>query len=233
MAGMRPQPDLFSQAEVGSCPRLAAASPVIFAGECKTKKGLTPHTPAQLACALNGTLVLLVLMYLDMRTTTEDPLPEWLFVYGIIYTGSGVIIRAHFPTYRYVEEPDMGTEGEHEPQSLGARKPGKVKRAAKSNKGVGSSKGEIPERQDEIPTPSTQRQRAVNHGVPRWIFRSVEVTARYQSAFETDESNERIQLLAALLMIQSHSFLLLEKFKAWADSTGPALTKFLSVLNPN
>jgi hypothetical protein len=207
MAAVNPKPDVFSLPKASSFPLLKRFLTVIFAGECKKTGKDHPKTPAQLACALNGTLVLLDLMYLDMRRDVHDPLPSWMFVYGILYTGKGLIIRAHFPAYQFNKDADGGNLGSDDEflesssqvaSSKAAGKKGKQKGAAVNGE-KGKSKGA-----------------AINGDHARWIFKSVEVTKVFSGAFKDKGEIQRLQLLASLLMIQSHSFFLLKQLDAWA-----------------
>ncbi|PVF92488.1 hypothetical protein CPB86DRAFT_183763 [Serendipita vermifera] len=132
--------------------------PVVFAEECKPRKNLNEDTCAQLAASLHPSLVILVLYYLDTRTSLMSPLPPWLFLYGIVYTEKGVIIWAHYPTIKH----------------------------------------------------DTTNQTSA------WKFRSSLITRKYEDAFDdTTNAGSRIQLLAALLKIRSHSLYVLEQLKVW------------------
>jgi hypothetical protein len=77
--------------------------PIIFGGECKPQITYSKNTCAQLAVAFHSTLVILILYYLDNRTSTSDLLPNWLFIYGIEYTEFGFIVRVHYPYYDFEE----------------------------------------------------------------------------------------------------------------------------------
>jgi hypothetical protein len=78
--------------------------PVLFAGECKPIIHYDTWMPrAQLACAFHATLITFILYYLDTRHSTDSALPPWLFLYGIEYTEYGVIIHAHHPAYRIID----------------------------------------------------------------------------------------------------------------------------------
>ncbi|CAG8560533.1 10552_t:CDS:1, partial [Acaulospora colombiana] len=81
--------------------------PIIFAGECKTEKTRSKNTPAQLAVAFHATLIILILYYLDNRSSGSDPLPAWLFLYGIEYTEHGFFVHVHFPYYHF-DGPNPG-----------------------------------------------------------------------------------------------------------------------------
>jgi hypothetical protein len=75
--------------------------PVIFAGECKTKKSQNKRTRVQLAVAFHATLIILILYYLDNRSSVSDPLPQWLYLYGIEYTEHGFVVHVHYPYYQF------------------------------------------------------------------------------------------------------------------------------------
>jgi hypothetical protein len=75
--------------------------PIIYASECKTKKTQTKRTQVQLAVAFHATLIILILYYLDNRTSASDPLPEWLYLYGIEYIEHGFIVHVHYPYYEF------------------------------------------------------------------------------------------------------------------------------------
>lgn len=47
--------------------------------------------------ALQPTMVILILLYLDTRRSVDEPLPEWMVVYGAIYDHNGMHIRAYHP----------------------------------------------------------------------------------------------------------------------------------------
>lgn len=81
--------------------------PIIFGSECKTKKTQTKNTRAQLAVAFHATLIILILYYLDNRSCASDPLPEWLFLYGIEYIEHGFVVHVHYPHYNF-DDPNAG-----------------------------------------------------------------------------------------------------------------------------
>lgn len=99
--GSDPSPDIYVRALVdtlaeGWDPNLL---PVLFAAECKQAKTHSLETKAQLATALQATLIILILYYLDTRHSQDSPCPPWLFLYGVIYTEDGMWIHAHHPIY--------------------------------------------------------------------------------------------------------------------------------------
>ena len=79
-------------------------------------------------------------------------------------------------------------------------------------------KGKKKSLEQKLDSPMRQtRPPAINSGRARWIFRSVEVYSGFRGAFQDLAENERLRLLAVLLMIQSHSFFLLKQFSTWAN----------------
>ena len=46
-----------------------------------------------------ATLTELILFYLDTRSTVDQPMPPWLFLFGILYTEQGFEVYAHYPRY--------------------------------------------------------------------------------------------------------------------------------------
>ena len=78
--------------------------PILFCGECKPKEIITDDVQAQLAAALNATLILLILYYLDTRETVSTPMPPWLFIFGIAYVAEGFMVYAHYPRYDFDRE---------------------------------------------------------------------------------------------------------------------------------
>jgi len=104
MFGSSPSPDVYSRVVEmrGWAPTLL---PVLFAGECKQKFTHTKNTKAQLACAFNATLIILVLYYLDNRQSSTTPLPHWLYLDAVDYVENGFLIYAHYPRYVYEPEP--------------------------------------------------------------------------------------------------------------------------------
>ncbi|CAG7850322.1 SubName: Full=Uncharacterized protein {ECO:0000313/EMBL:CCA75764.1} [Serendipita indica DSM 11827] len=105
--GTDPSPDIYNRADINTLDwGNEKLMPVFFAGECKPSHKYDEwDVPAQLASAFHGTLVILVLYYLDNRANTRDPLPPWLFLYGIGYTEKNVMVYSHHPAYR----PDKDT----------------------------------------------------------------------------------------------------------------------------
>jgi hypothetical protein len=72
--------------------------PILFAAH----PGQAEKTEAQLqiASSLHPAMVILILYYLDTRKRVDDPLPSWLFLFGLLYTRFGVEIIAHVPAYQ-------------------------------------------------------------------------------------------------------------------------------------
>lgn len=75
--------------------------PILFGAECKPLIRLTLEVLAQLACAINATLIILITYYIDNRSSDDESLPEWMYIYGIVYTEDGFSVHAHFPFYSY------------------------------------------------------------------------------------------------------------------------------------
>ena len=130
--------------------------PVLFAAECKQGSTHTLDTRAQLATALQATLIILILYYLDTRRSQESACPPWLFLYGIEYVELGMWIHAHCPYYDHEAQP------------------------------------------------------------PQWRFKSTLITRRYDACFRAnDPPYMRMQALAALFKIRSHSLFVLKQLKSW------------------
>ena len=53
----------------------------------------------ELAYSFHQVMMLLVLHYLDHRRSVDDPLPPWMFLYGLTFDGIGFSIRVHYPIY--------------------------------------------------------------------------------------------------------------------------------------
>jgi hypothetical protein len=68
----------------------------------------------QLAVAFHATLIILILYYLDNRTSPSDPLPEWLYLYGIEYIEHGFVVHVHYPYYEFYN-PQPGSNSGWEP----------------------------------------------------------------------------------------------------------------------
>jgi hypothetical protein len=104
MFGSKPSPDVYSR--VAKLQGWAyELLPVLFAGECKQGIKHTENTKAQLACAFHGTLVILILYYLDNRRSSTEHLPHWLYLDGVEYVENGFLIYAHYPRYIYEPKP--------------------------------------------------------------------------------------------------------------------------------
>ncbi|PVF96946.1 hypothetical protein CPB86DRAFT_874528 [Serendipita vermifera] len=107
-SGACPRPDIFARVNFDdNLGWYEDLKPIIFGGECKTQKTQSKNTPAQLAVAFHATLIILILYYLDNRSCASDPLPGWLYLYGIEYTEHGFVVHVHFPYYKF-EEPNFG-----------------------------------------------------------------------------------------------------------------------------
>ena len=50
-----------------------------------------------LSACLQPALDILIMYYLSTRTSSDDPFPEWLYLYGIVYDDSGISVYIHFP----------------------------------------------------------------------------------------------------------------------------------------
>lgn len=107
--GSTPRPDMYFRAVYGrDLPWKPDLMPVLFGGECKLAGRCTKNTQAQLAASFNATLIIFILYYLDNRPHRRAPLPEWLFLWGIVYTEYGFIICVHFPFYSFGATPSWG-----------------------------------------------------------------------------------------------------------------------------
>jgi hypothetical protein len=66
----------------------------------------------ELAETFQPMMTLFILYYLDTRTSTSDPFPSWMVLFGMVYTESGVIVRGHSPCFQPQTNgpPDIGEE---------------------------------------------------------------------------------------------------------------------------
>ena len=55
----------------------------------------------ELAYSFHQVMMLLVLYYLDHRRGIGDPLPTWMFLYGLTFDEMGFVIRIHHPIYLF------------------------------------------------------------------------------------------------------------------------------------
>ena len=55
----------------------------------------------ELAYSFHQVMMLLVLYYLDHRRSIGDPLPPWMFLYGLTFDEMGFVIRIHHPIYLF------------------------------------------------------------------------------------------------------------------------------------
>lgn len=53
----------------------------------------------KLSHALHGTLIILILYYLDTRATTTSRMPSWMFLQGLVFNENGLRLRNHHPTF--------------------------------------------------------------------------------------------------------------------------------------
>jgi len=160
-----PFPDIYVRPEEGTLtawhPWLL---PVLFAAEGKLGKRHTIHTKAQLACAFQSTMVILIILYLDTRHSSWSACPPWLFLYGIEYIEDGIRIHAHHPSYNFDEK--------------------------------------------------------------RWELISSVVTDNFNTIFDREVlPPRRLQALAALFKIRSHSLFVLDQLKKW--ERGPKVLEVL------
>ena len=78
--------------EIGWPPELC---PLLFAAQYKGDD--QAEAKRVLACSFHPMMILLLLYYLDTRTSEEEPLPSWMVLFGIIYNEHGLSIHAHYP----------------------------------------------------------------------------------------------------------------------------------------
>jgi hypothetical protein len=71
----------------------------LLSGECKPSRNFGPKTEAQMAMNSVAALIMIILMHLSTRTTPNQKLKAWMFVYAFCYTEKGITIYAHFPKY--------------------------------------------------------------------------------------------------------------------------------------
>ena len=79
--------------------------PCVFLHE--TKKKDTEATRAQLAIACTPTLFLFTRMFAD-RYDADKKMPSWMVVYGLIHTGTGFLIIAHYPRVKFQKHEGAG-----------------------------------------------------------------------------------------------------------------------------
>lgn len=70
--------------------------------------GCELEAATELAYSFHQTMMLLVLHYLDHRRSTDDPLPPWMFLYGLTFDEMGFWIRIHHPIYLFEAIHDSG-----------------------------------------------------------------------------------------------------------------------------
>jgi hypothetical protein len=73
------------------------ATPVIFAAQYIRHDHAEAYT--QLAQVFHQTIIVLILYYLDTRRSMDDPLPSWMYLYGIVYDDDGFDTVAHYPLF--------------------------------------------------------------------------------------------------------------------------------------
>ena len=64
----------------------------------------------ELAYSFHQAMMLLVLHYLDHRRSIDDPLPPWMFLYGLTFDELGFAIRIHHPIYLLEAVHDRGDD---------------------------------------------------------------------------------------------------------------------------
>jgi hypothetical protein len=89
--------------EMGWPPELC---PLLFAAQYKGKD--CAQAERVLACSFHPMMILLLLYYLDTRTSAEEPLPPWMVLFGVTYDERGLSIHAHYP--EVVDLPDNGSD---------------------------------------------------------------------------------------------------------------------------
>jgi hypothetical protein len=73
----------------------AELCPLLFAAQYKGND--CAQAKRVLACSFHPMMILLLLYYLDTRTSEEEPLPSWMVLFGVIYDEHGLSIHAHYP----------------------------------------------------------------------------------------------------------------------------------------
>lgn len=53
----------------------------------------------KLALAFQSMMTLFILYYLDTRTIQDEPMPEWMVLFGVVYDEHGLDIRACYPSF--------------------------------------------------------------------------------------------------------------------------------------
>jgi hypothetical protein len=102
-----PRPDVscrLSAAKWSNKPVSARTAPSTFIGEAKFYPDDDDMVLAQIAMSMHPNLLILALYYLDHRKHSNDPIPAWLFLFGIRYFANGFNIYAHYFDWNAAEE---------------------------------------------------------------------------------------------------------------------------------
>jgi len=73
------------------------ATPILFAAQYVRQDSAEANI--RLAQIFHHTIIILILYYLDTRRSTEEPLPSWMYLCGVLYNGSGFDVVAHYPLF--------------------------------------------------------------------------------------------------------------------------------------
>ena len=93
----RPSIDLVVRGTSPAAPEQAIA--ILAARSYSPGRELNAGT--ELAYSFHQVMMLLVLYYLDHRRSIGDPLPPWMFLYGLTFDEMGFVIRVHHPIYLF------------------------------------------------------------------------------------------------------------------------------------
>lgn len=63
------------------------------------------RTVTQMSQFLQGTLITLILYYLDTRLAVEEPLPSWMMLYSLTFSASKFELFANIPFYQPQQDP--------------------------------------------------------------------------------------------------------------------------------
>jgi hypothetical protein len=44
-------------------------------------------------------ITLFILYYLDQRISTDDPMPSWMMLFGVVYNTQGFHLQAYYPSF--------------------------------------------------------------------------------------------------------------------------------------
>jgi hypothetical protein len=71
--------------------------PLLFAAQ---RRDTPAHSPIELlSLAFQPMMTLFTLYYLDTRTSQDEPMPQWMVLFGALYDEEGIEIVAFYPTF--------------------------------------------------------------------------------------------------------------------------------------